>query len=72
MSVLLQTTLVGSYPQPDWLIDRKRLTDIVPPRARANAYNSNPAVRFRVPAIRNGGMDSTAYRIPRYVEPQIT
>jgi 5-methyltetrahydropteroyltriglutamate--homocysteine methyltransferase len=26
---------VGSYPQPDWLIDRKRLTGIVPPRARA-------------------------------------
>ena len=34
-NTLLPTTLVGSYPQPDWLIDRKRLTDIVPPRARA-------------------------------------
>jgi 5-methyltetrahydropteroyltriglutamate--homocysteine methyltransferase len=33
--VLFPTTLVGSYPQPDWLIDRKKLTDIVPPRARA-------------------------------------
>ncbi len=32
---LFPTTLVGSYPQPDWLIDRKRLADIVPPRARA-------------------------------------
>ena len=32
---LLPTTLVGSYPQPDWLIDRKRLVEIVPPRARA-------------------------------------
>jgi 5-methyltetrahydropteroyltriglutamate--homocysteine methyltransferase len=32
---LLPTTLVGSYPQPDWLIDRKRLTDMVPPRANA-------------------------------------
>jgi 5-methyltetrahydropteroyltriglutamate--homocysteine methyltransferase len=32
---LLPTTLVGSYPQPDWLIDRRRLTEIVPPRARA-------------------------------------
>jgi 5-methyltetrahydropteroyltriglutamate--homocysteine methyltransferase len=32
---LLPTTLVGSYPQPDWLIDRKRLAEIVPPRARA-------------------------------------
>ena len=34
-NVLLPTTLVGSYPQPDWLIDRKRLTEMVPPRARA-------------------------------------
>jgi 5-methyltetrahydropteroyltriglutamate--homocysteine methyltransferase len=33
---LLPTTLVGSYPQPDWLIDRKRLADIVPPCARAH------------------------------------
>jgi 5-methyltetrahydropteroyltriglutamate--homocysteine methyltransferase len=32
---ILPTTLVGSYSQPDWLIDRKRLTDMVPPRARA-------------------------------------
>ena len=35
-NTLLPTTLVGSYPQPDWLIDRGRLTTIVPPRARAN------------------------------------
>jgi 5-methyltetrahydropteroyltriglutamate--homocysteine methyltransferase len=34
--MLLPTTLVGSYPQPDWLIDRKRLAEIVPPRARAS------------------------------------
>ncbi|MBM3530568.1 MAG: 5-methyltetrahydropteroyltriglutamate--homocysteine methyltransferase [Alphaproteobacteria bacterium] len=34
-STLLPTTLVGSYPQPEWLIDRKRLTAIVPPRAHA-------------------------------------
>jgi 5-methyltetrahydropteroyltriglutamate--homocysteine methyltransferase len=33
--VLFPTTLVGSYPQPDWLIDRQRLTEMVPPRARA-------------------------------------
>ena len=25
--MLFPTTLVGSYPQPDWLIDRKRLTE---------------------------------------------
>ena len=33
--MLFPTTLVGSYPQPDWLIDRQRLVAIVPPRARA-------------------------------------
>jgi len=31
----LPTTLVGSYPQPDWLIDRKRLAERLPPRTRA-------------------------------------
>jgi 5-methyltetrahydropteroyltriglutamate--homocysteine methyltransferase len=32
---VLITTVVGSYPQPDWLIDRKRLGDRLPPRVRA-------------------------------------
>jgi 5-methyltetrahydropteroyltriglutamate--homocysteine methyltransferase len=31
----LVTTVVGSYPQPDWLIDRKRLGERLPPRIRA-------------------------------------
>jgi len=31
----LATTVVGSYPQPDWLIDRERLGDRLPPRVRA-------------------------------------
>jgi 5-methyltetrahydropteroyltriglutamate--homocysteine methyltransferase len=29
------TTVVGSYPQPDWLIDRDRLGERLPPRVRA-------------------------------------
>jgi 5-methyltetrahydropteroyltriglutamate--homocysteine methyltransferase len=29
------TTVVGSYPQPEWLIDRERLGDRLPPRVRA-------------------------------------
>ncbi len=33
--MLFPTTLVGSYPQPDWLIDRERLAKHVPPRVRA-------------------------------------
>lgn len=35
MNVLLPTTLVGSYPQPDWLIDRAKLAGRFPPRIRA-------------------------------------
>ena len=31
---LLPTTLVGSYPQPDWLVDRERLATSMPPRVR--------------------------------------
>src|ERR1700732_5139625 len=33
---LLPTTVVGSYPQPDWLIDRDKLTTLPPVRGRAN------------------------------------
>ena len=32
----LVTTVVGSYPQPNWLIDRKRLGERLPPRVRAH------------------------------------
>ena len=32
---LFPTSLVGSYPQPDWLIDRARLAGRFPPRVRA-------------------------------------
>jgi len=33
--MLFPTSLVGSYPQPDWLIDRERLAGRFPPRVRA-------------------------------------
>jgi 5-methyltetrahydropteroyltriglutamate--homocysteine methyltransferase len=33
--VLFPTTLVGSYPQPEWLIDRRKLASRFPPRVRA-------------------------------------
>jgi 5-methyltetrahydropteroyltriglutamate--homocysteine methyltransferase len=33
--MLLPTSLVGSYPQPDWLVDRGRLASRMPPRVRA-------------------------------------
>jgi 5-methyltetrahydropteroyltriglutamate--homocysteine methyltransferase len=34
LNELLPTTVVGSYPQPDWLIDRERLSSRLPPRVR--------------------------------------
>src|SRR5262249_28462578 len=33
--MLLPTSLVGSYPQPEWLIDRTKLAGRFPPRTRA-------------------------------------
>jgi 5-methyltetrahydropteroyltriglutamate--homocysteine methyltransferase len=41
--VLFPTTLVGSYPQPDWLIDRGKLAGRLPPRVPA-------AELWRIPA----------------------
>jgi 5-methyltetrahydropteroyltriglutamate--homocysteine methyltransferase len=35
--MLFPTTLVGSYPQPDWLIDRPRLSSRFPPRVREHS-----------------------------------
>ena len=35
MNEMLPTTVVGSYPQPDWLIDRDNLKGRLPPRVRA-------------------------------------
>jgi len=38
MSKLLPTTVVGSYPQPDWLIDRKALFGETVPRVRRPGF----------------------------------
>ncbi len=35
MPKLFPTSLVGSYPQPEWLIDRQKLAGRFPPRVRA-------------------------------------
>jgi 5-methyltetrahydropteroyltriglutamate--homocysteine methyltransferase len=40
---LLPTTVVGSYPQPEWLVDRQMLGSRLPPRVRAREI-------WRVPA----------------------
>jgi 5-methyltetrahydropteroyltriglutamate--homocysteine methyltransferase len=36
--MLFPTTLVGSYPQPDWLIDRNKLAGRFPPRVIARSW----------------------------------
>ena len=41
--MLFPTTIVGSYPQPEWLIDRKRLLESLPPRVRARELWRIPA-----------------------------
>lgn len=41
--MLFPTTLVGSYPQPEWLIDRKKLAGRFPPRTRARELWRIPA-----------------------------
>src|SRR6185295_3103715 len=43
MNQPLLTTVVGSYPQPDWLVDRQMLGARLPPRVRAREI-------WRVPA----------------------
>src|SRR3954464_6026842 len=38
------TSLVGSYPQPEWLIDREKLRGRLPPRVRAaDLWRIDPA-----------------------------
>ena len=41
--MLFPTTLVGSYPQPEWLIDRQKLAGRFPPRTRATELWRIPA-----------------------------
>ena len=39
---LFPTTIVGSYPQPDWLIDRQKLAGRFPPRVRSRELRRIP------------------------------
>jgi 5-methyltetrahydropteroyltriglutamate--homocysteine methyltransferase len=65
--VLFPTTLVGSYPQPEWLIDRKRLAGRFPPRVRAQelwripepllAEAQNDATLMAIKAQEEAGLD---------------
>jgi 5-methyltetrahydropteroyltriglutamate--homocysteine methyltransferase len=63
----LVTTVVGSYPQPDWLIDRERLGARLPPRVRARDLwrvpepfleeAQNDATRLAVQDMERAGVD---------------
>lgn len=65
--MLFPTTLVGSYPQPDWLIDRERLAGRFPPRVRAQelwrvpepwlAQAQDDATRLAIRAQEDAGLD---------------
>jgi len=65
--VLFPTTLVGSYPQPDWLIDKKKLAGRFPPRVRATELWRIPeaflpeaqedATRLAIRAQEDAGLD---------------
>jgi 5-methyltetrahydropteroyltriglutamate--homocysteine methyltransferase len=43
---ILPTGLVGSYPQPEWLVDRARLGERLPPRVRARELWRVPLERL--------------------------
>ena len=65
--MLLPTTLVGSFPQPDWLIDRQKLAGRFPPRTRAKelwripepwlADAQNDATLIAIRAQEDAGLD---------------
>ena len=64
---LLPTSLVGSYPQPDWLIDRAALSKQTPPRTRVKElWRPDPqwleaaqddATRLAIRAQERAGLD---------------
>ena len=65
--MLFPTTLVGSYPQPEWLIDRAKLAKRFPPRVRARelwripedllAEAQNDATLLAIKAQEDAGLD---------------
>jgi 5-methyltetrahydropteroyltriglutamate--homocysteine methyltransferase len=58
MPPLLATTVIGSYPQPDWLVDREKLRGSLPPRVRARELWRVPE-----PLLEQAQDDATALAI---------
>ena len=61
--MLLPTTLVGSYPQPEWLIDRAKLAGRFPPRVRAREL-----WRLAEPYLADAQNDATVIAIRAQVD----
>ena len=67
-SPLLPTSLVGSYAQPDWLIDRAKLADRFPPRvappscgeSRRSGWRRRRTTPLSSPSSTRSGRDSTS------------
>jgi 5-methyltetrahydropteroyltriglutamate--homocysteine methyltransferase len=67
MFPVLPTTVVGSYPQPDWLIDREALLSHTPPRVRMRevwrvderflAAAQDDATRLAIDDMERAGLD---------------
>src|SRR5215217_3552304 len=55
---VLETTVIGSYPQPDWLVDRDKLRGSLPPRIRARELWRVPE-----PYLQQAQDDATALAI---------
>ena len=55
---MFPTTIVGSYPQPDWLIDRQKLAGRFPPRVRAKEL-----LRVADPYLQQAQDDATVLAI---------
>lgn len=64
---LIPTTVIGSYPQPDWLLDREALAHRAPPRVRAReiwrietanlAEAQDDATRLAIADMERAGID---------------
>ena len=76
--MLFPTTLVGSYPQPEWLIDRNKLAGRFPPRVRARelwripeaflAEAQDDATIMAIKAQEDAGLDISEHGMYGYPE----
>ena len=73
--MLFPTTIIGSYPQPDWLVDRESLAKRFPPRVRLKvlwhvpepwlAQAQDDATVLAVKAQEEAGIDIVTVRFDR-------